>query len=469
MKRMKLSILIIVMVVFASCATAKVTLSNIPSEYFGMDISVSLGVGDGRSNGTIGKVQNSVKYAEFLYPKKDYPFNSDNNLADVYVDINGTEHTFQSVRFVNGEARINWNERVITGNNPQATTATATARETLPSVSTRNVSSSGQSSEDDFDIKQNTRGTITITGYHGTATNVVIPEKIEGVPVTEIAESVFYYHWRNLSGNIAITSVIIPDSVTTIGREAFLGSHLTSVIIPNSVTSIGASAFAGEYHTGEGKFIGRLTSVTISNNITSIADGAFSGNQLTTVTIPDKVTAIGNNAFSDNKLTSVTIPNRVTTIGNNAFINNKLISVTIGNGVTTIGFGAFANNQITSVIIPNSVTTFVGNTRVDQDGAFFNNRLTSITIPNSVTSIGQGTFANNQLTSVAVSNSATAFMGSGTESAFANNPITSITLPANANLKGNADVFSNSFEAFYESQGKKAGTYIWSGRIWRVE
>jgi hypothetical protein len=73
------------------------------------------------------------------------------------------------------------------------------------------------------------------------------------------------------------------------------------------------------------------------------------------------------------------------------------------------------------------------------------------------------------LTSVAVSNSATAFMGSGTESAFANNPITSITLPANANLKGNADVFSNSFEAFYESQGKKAGTYIWSGRIWRVE
>jgi hypothetical protein len=346
------------------------------------------------------------------------------------------------------------------------------------------------STEDDFEIRQNTRGTITVTGYKGTSKHVVIPASIEGVAVTEIAEEAFRQK--------AITSVIIPDSITTIGDLAFFDSHLTSVIIPDSVTTIGASAFAGDYSIGNRSYTGRLTSVTISSNITTIADRTFAGNQLTSVTIPNKVTAIGNDAFNGNQLTSVIIPGSVTTIGNNAFNGNQLTSVTIGSKVTTIGFGAFANNQLTSVIIPESVTTFVESHGFSDVGAFANNRLTSIIIPKSVVDIGNKTFANNQLTSVTIHNSAvtfwqltspsppvfsfgeTAFGGSSGDGPFINNPITTITLPANVDFRtrdyrfnsksrDTRDIFPNSFSAFYESQGKKAGTYTWSGRIWKVE
>ena len=105
----------------------------------------------------------------------------------------------------------------------------------------------------------------------------------------------------------------IPNSVTSIGNSAFFGcSGLTSVTIPNSVTSIGRDAFYG---------CSGLTSVTIPNSVTSIGDDAFYGcSGLTSVTIPNSVTSIGKSAFQGCRgLTSVTIPNSVTSIGNVAF------------------------------------------------------------------------------------------------------------------------------------------------------
>ena len=113
----------------------------------------------------------------------------------------------------------------------------------------------------------------------------------------------------------SLTSVTIPNSVTSIGAWAFHGcSSLTSVTIPNSVTSIGSYAF---YNCSG------LTSVTIPNSVTSIRDYTFyycSG--LTSVTIPNSVTSIGVYAFSGcRSLTSVTIPNSVTSIGSGAFVS----------------------------------------------------------------------------------------------------------------------------------------------------
>jgi len=110
-----------------------------------------------------------------------------------------------------------------------------------------------------------------------------------------------------------LTSIIIPNSVTSIGNGAFFKcSGLTSVTIPNSVTSIGDDAFA--YCTG-------LTSVTIPNSVTTIGDYAFCGcGGLTSITIPNSVTSIGDRAFFGcSGLTSVTIGNSVTTIGEYAF------------------------------------------------------------------------------------------------------------------------------------------------------
>ena len=95
-------------------------------------------------------------------------------------------------------------------------------------------------------------------------------------------------------------SIIIPDSVTSIGNYALAGNNLTSVMIPNTVTSIGDGAF----------FVSeKLTNVTIPNSVTNIGEEAFRyGPRLTSVTIPDSVTSIKQQAFSDcSNLKSVTI------------------------------------------------------------------------------------------------------------------------------------------------------------------
>ncbi|MBR5678070.1 MAG: leucine-rich repeat protein [Paludibacteraceae bacterium] len=246
----------------------------------------------------------------------------------------------------------------------------------------------------------------------------------------------------------ATGTIDIPNSVTSIGREAFYGcTGLTSVEIPNSVTSIGEYAFFGctslpvenniryadtylvgavdktlsTYTIKEGtKWIGtvafpmctNLTSIEIPNSVTSIGAGAFQYcNSLTSVTIPESVTSIGDYAFYDcTGLTSVILGNSVTSIGENAFsgctslpvenniryadtylvgaVDKILSTYTIKEGTRWIGGDAFYGcTGLTSITIPNSVTSIGAGAFQDCTG------LTSITIPNSVTSIGENAFS----------------------------------------------------------------------------
>ena len=200
------------------------------------------------------------------------------------------------------------------------------------------------------------------------------------------------------SGCSSLTSITIPDSVTTIGYCAFYNcDSLTSVTIPDSVTTIGDSAFSG---------CDSLESVTIPDSVTTIGGNAFySCSSLTSVTIPDSVTTIEYGAFDGcSSLASITIPDSVTTIGGDAFENcSSLTSVVIGNSVTTIGWYAFSYcKSLTSIIIPDSVTT-IGSY------AFYNcDSLTSVTIPDSVTTIGERAFEYcSSLTSVTIPDSVT--------------------------------------------------------------
>ena len=203
-------------------------------------------------------------------------------------------------------------------------------------------------------------------------TSVTIPNS-----VTSIGEEAF-------CGCTGLTSITIPSNITSIGDYAFCGcTGLTSITIPTSVASIGDYAFSN--CTG-------LTSIDIPNNITSIGGGAFSGcTGLTSITIPNSVTSIGGSAFYGcTGLTSITLPDSIGgAIGSQTFTNcTGLTSITIPKGVTSIGEWAFYGcSGLTFVPIPTGVTS-IGNQAFSGCSG-----LTSVTIPTSVTFIGVQAFA----------------------------------------------------------------------------
>ncbi len=193
------------------------------------------------------------------------------------------------------------------------------------------------------------------------------------------------------------TNIILREGTLGISDYAFSGcSGLTSIDIPNSVTSIGDGAF---YQCSG------LTSINIGNSVTSIGDAAFySCSGLTSINIPNSVITIYDLAFCDCfGLTNLTIGNSVTSIGERAFSGCwGLTSVTLPNSVTSIGDGAFSSCYgLTSIDIPNSITSI-------SEFAFDGCGLTSLTIPNSVTSIGEFAFAScYYLTSINIPKSVT--------------------------------------------------------------
>ena len=236
-----------------------------------------------------------------------------------------------------------------------------------------------------------------------------------GNGVQEIGSSVF-------SGCSSLKSATIGTSVKEIGNSAFYNcSALTSITIPNSVTSIGEKAFEG---------CSSLASVSIGNDVTSIGRYAFrSCSSLTSITIPNNVTTVGASVFRGcSSLKSATIGTSVKEIGNSAFYNcSALTSITIPNSVTKIGDSAFSGcSSLTSITIPNSVTK-IG------DSAFSGcSGLTSATISNSVTSIGDYTFKDcSSLTSITIPNSVTSIGGS---TFYGCSSLTSITIPNNVTV-----------------------------------
>lgn len=162
-----------------------------------------------------------------------------------------------------------------------------------------------------------------------------------------------YYVFMNDSRFATAKKVVIPSSVTKVGKNAFYKcTSLLSVVIPDSVTTIGSSAFYG---------CTSLTSVAIPNSVTTIGGWVFyECTSLTSVTIGNSVAEIGEHAFDGcTSLTGVTIPNSVTTIGDSVFEDcSSLISVTISDSVTIIGARTFINcYSLTSITIPDSVKT----------------------------------------------------------------------------------------------------------------
>jgi PKD repeat protein len=208
----------------------------------------------------------------------------------------------------------------------------------------------------------------TITGYNGTDETITIPLMLGGIPTIHIGD----YTFDNDKGH-NITSVIIPDSIKSIGTLAFRHcTHLTSATIGSGVSTIGESAFF---------YCLALTTINVSAgnmNFTSDNGVLCNKNKTTLIQCPGGKTG------------TVSIPNTITTIGDDAFAYcHHLDSVSIPNSVTTIEYEAFGYcDSLTDVTIPESIT-YIG-------PSAFNScyLLTSMTIVSNVTNIGEYAFDN---------------------------------------------------------------------------
>ena len=222
-----------------------------------------------------------------------------------------------------------------------------------------------------------------------------------------------------------LTTITLPDSVETIGDNAFSNCRsLTSINIPDGVTSIGGGAF------GSCK---ALTNISIPDSVTAIGDSAFSYcSSLNSITLGNRVKSIGTYTFQDcTALTNISIPNSVTGIGTGAFIGcTSLETLTLGSGVETIGNNAFQGcNLLTDFALPSGLKS-IGDSAFNGCAA-----LTKVDMPDSVTYLGAGAYQNcTGLTSATLSEK----LSEMNNSVFAGcTGLTTVTLPDLVNNIGN--------------------------------
>lgn len=188
-----------------------------------------------------------------------------------------------------------------------------------------------------YNILTNT--TIAICGWDNSSPELIIPDQIAGRRVTAIANEA-------LCGNEEITSIDFSNTtqLTTIGYDAFSGCSALQgeIVIPETVTSIGRGAF---------RSCPLLESADIRAKVSNISEQAFYGcSELTSVKLSDSVTVIEKYAFADcPKLTSVEIPATVETIYKTSFKNDH--NLTLGVWYGTAGYDYAVAQNIPFVIL----------------------------------------------------------------------------------------------------------------------
>ena len=173
-------------------------------------------------------------------------------------------------------------------------------------------------------------------------TEISLPEKIKELP-----DNAFWWCSK-------LKTVHLPSNLKTIGDSAFANTAIEEIVIPDSVTHIGKSAFYA--------IVGKayLKKIVMSANIVEIGDSAFRGTNIEEIKLSDTLNSIGESAFASCvNLQSVKLPNNLSVISKNAFDKcENLISVTLGNNLKEIGDGAFSNcGKLTSITIPYGVTS----------------------------------------------------------------------------------------------------------------
>ena len=186
--------------------------------------------------------------------------------------------------------------------------------------------------------------TINITGYTGSDTEVVIPESIDGKTVEQIGNG-----YSKVTGFDNVNSVILSNTVTTIGRLAFNGyTNLTNIDLKN-VELIDVSAFK---ETG-------LTKITLPDTLKTIGGSAFSkcANLASDIIIPDSVTSMGSETFSEcTNIKTVKFSKNCSIIPQRAFYKSGLTGpLEFPEGVEIIDAHSFYGTKCTSVKFADSI------------------------------------------------------------------------------------------------------------------
>ncbi|MDD3947031.1 MAG: leucine-rich repeat protein, partial [Clostridia bacterium] len=240
----------------------------------------------------------------------------------------------------------------------------------------------------------NTQGNYVITGYTSNSAEIIVPEKIDNILVTEIAAGAF----RNCT---TLTTLVIPNSVTRIGAGIINGCHnLTNLTIP----------FIGEFASGAtaansvmGYLFGEVPlsepGAVVQNYVDNPTKAFAIGGKLKHVTLTSAHSVLRAAFQNITSLQKVTLNKSVVAIGQMAFSGcSSLTTIDFGEQytVSTIGANAFAGcTKLQNFSVPNTVTT-VG------AGCFAGSGIVSLTVPQSVIEIGQGILADTDITTLSV-------------------------------------------------------------------
>lgn len=227
-------------------------------------------------------------------------------------------------------------------------------------------------------------------------TEVSVPETVDGVKVTEVADLAFALNSQTL------TSVTLPDSIEVIGISAFNScEELTEINLPKELKRIGNYAFQGipsdfrlpeklEY-IGSCAFFGTsITEAIFPETLKTVEMEAFSDCAALTKVNMGKVEDVGSFAFANcAALTSVTLSVNIKNIPESLFDGaGALETLELPEGIKTIGLRAFASSGLKKITIPDSVVVIYSNAFASCEA------LTEITLGKNVKYIGAGAFAN---------------------------------------------------------------------------
>lgn len=206
----------------------------------------------------------------------------------------------------------------------------------------------------DFVIDENG----VITAYNGAETELVIPDQVDGVAVVEIGDNAF--------DKKGLTSVEIPNTVTTIGEYAFTGNGLTSINLPQNLEIIKKRAFYGN----------KLESLLVPSSVKTIGNATFAKNKIAELSLPEGLEIIEDGAFQANALTELTIPGSVEEVTGYSFsMNPNLSSVVLEEGIKEISMNAFTYDTalVGEITLPSTLEHIYGS-------AFKNTGVTSLYI-----------------------------------------------------------------------------------------